>query len=190
LLVYGRPNLLLLDEPANHLDLEMRQALAQALQDFDGAMVLVSHDRHLLRMCCDELLLVHDGSVEPFAHSLDDYPQWLAARTRQAQDTASPNGGRSAAGRRQQKREEAEQRRRLQPLRDRVASAEQALEDAHAARAELESRLADTGLYTDDARDRLKSLLLEKAEIDGRCERLEQDWLEASEALEAQQESG
>ena len=82
MLVYQRPNLLLLDEPTNHLDLEMRQALATALQDFNGAMVIVSHDRHLLRVTCDQLLMVHDQRVEEFALSMDDYPKWLSYQNR------------------------------------------------------------------------------------------------------------
>ncbi|MGB5465626.1 MAG: ATP-binding cassette domain-containing protein, partial [Sedimenticolaceae bacterium] len=84
LLVYQRPNLLLLDEPTNHLDLEMRQALATALQEFDGAMVVVSHDRHLLRLTCDQLLLVHSGRVEEFADELDAYASWLTTHSRAA----------------------------------------------------------------------------------------------------------
>jgi ATP-binding cassette, subfamily F, member 3 len=188
LLVYRRPNLLLLDEPTNHLDLEMRQALAQALQDFTGAMLLVSHDRHLLRVCCDELLLVHDGRVEPFPLSLEEYPQWLAAQNRQPEDSRLPDSSaQGAAARKQQKRAQAEQRKRLQPLRHKIGCAEQALESAQADKARLEEQLADAGLYAPDNRQRLQSLLLEKAELDNRCRQLEQEWLEASEALESLQ---
>jgi ATP-binding cassette subfamily F protein 3 len=187
LLVYRRPNLLLLDEPTNHLDLEMRQALAEALQEFSGAMVLVSHDRHLLRVCCDELLLVHDGRVETFPLSLDEYPQWLGAQSREVQESGLQDTQQSAAARKQQKREQADLRKRLQPLRSKVSRAEQALEAAQQQRVQLENQLADSQLYTDSNKDRLKALLLEKAELDSRCERLEQDWLEASEALEALQ---
>ncbi len=189
LLVYRGPNLLLLDEPTNHLDLEMRQALAQALQDFAGAMVLVSHDRHLLRVCCDELLLVHAGRVDTFPLSLDEYPQWLVAQTRRVEDGVSQDSPQSAAARKQQKREQAEQRKRLQPLRNKVSSAEEALEVAQRARSQLEHQLTDSQLYSDSNKDRLKALLLEKAELDSRCQRLEQDWLDASEALEALQTS-
>jgi ATP-binding cassette subfamily F protein 3 len=186
LLVYQRPNLLLLDEPTNHLDLEMRQALAQALQDFNGAMVLVSHDRHLLRVCCDELLLVHGGRVEAFPLSLDDYPQWLAAQSRQAEDdNPAQDGPQGAVARKQQKRDEAERRKRLQPLRQRLSRVEQALESAEQARTQLENQLADSRLYSDENRERLKALLLEKAGLDRRCAQLEQDWLDAGEALEA-----
>ena len=187
LLVYRKPNLLLLDEPTNHLDLEMRQALAQALQDFTGAMLLVSHDRHLLRVCCDELLLVHDSRVEPFPLSLEDYPQWLAAQNRQSEGGPAQDVSQSAMARKQLRREQAEQRKRLQPLRRQVKHAEQALEAAHAERAGLESRLADSALYTADNKQLLQTLLLEKAGLDRRCEQLEQEWLEASEALEALQ---
>jgi ATP-binding cassette subfamily F protein 3 len=186
LLVYRRPNLLLLDEPTNHLDLEMRQALAQALQEFTGAMVLVSHDRHLLRVCCDELLLVHDGRVERFELTLDEYPQWLSARARQPDVAAAQDSG-SGPSRKQQRRDQAEQRRRLQPLRDRVNVVEREMEAAHAEQARLEQLLADGDIYSESNRARLRALLLEKAEIDSRCERLELDWIEAGEALEAMQ---
>jgi ATP-binding cassette subfamily F protein 3 len=187
LLVYQRPNLLLLDEPTNHLDLEMRQALAQALQEFSGAMVLVSHDRYLLKVCCDQLLLVHDGRVEPFDLSLDEYPQWLVAQHRHSEASESRTSINSAALRKQQKREQAEQRKRLQPLRDRVTRTEQALQAAQEEKRQLESQLADSAMYTQAHKQQLKALLLQKAELDNRCESLEQDWLEASEALETQQ---
>ncbi|MDZ7770896.1 MAG: ATP-binding cassette domain-containing protein [Woeseiaceae bacterium] len=116
LLVYQRPNLLLLDEPTNHLDLEMRQALAVALQEFDGAMVIVSHDRHLLRVSTDTLLLVHGGGVAEFDGSLDDYPAWLSAQSRGRRVTAASGGDGSAAGRKARKQLEAEKRRLLAPL--------------------------------------------------------------------------
>src|SRR5690606_36865180 len=112
LLVYRRPNLLLLDEPTNHLDLEMRQALAYALQEFAGAMVIVSHDRHLLRVTTDRLLLVHGGVVDEFAGSLDEYPAWLAGQHRPAPRAGKPAGVRveTAAARKDQKRREAAER--------------------------------------------------------------------------------
>ena len=187
LLVYRRPNLLLLDEPTNHLDLEMRQALATALQDFEGAMVLVSHDRHLLRVCCDRLLRVHDGTLDEFPLGLDDYPGWLAEQARQAspaseRETESP---RNAATRKEQKRQQAEQRRQLQPLRKKLDKAEQRLDDLHARRQALEQQLASPELYNDENRDRLKVLLREKADIDRDCETAEAEWLEAAEVLES-----
>ncbi|TCK18750.1 ATP-binding cassette subfamily F protein 3 [Thiogranum longum] len=187
LLVYRRPNLLLLDEPTNHLDLEMRQALATALQDFEGAMVLVSHDRHLLRVCCDRLLRVHDGTVDEFPLGLDDYPGWLAEQTRQVSPASDPedSSSRNAGTRKEQKRREAEQRKQLQPLRKKVDRAESRLDILHAHQQTLEQQLASPELYTDENRDQLKTLLREKAEVDRACEAAEADWLEAAELLES-----
>jgi len=188
LLVYQRPNLLLLDEPTNHLDLEMRQALALALQDFAGAMVLVSHDRHLLRVTCDRLVLVHAGRVDDFPDSLDDYPQWLSEQNRQSRAAPANNDAASgAAVRKERKRQEAEQRRQLQPLRQRITTAEAALAGVHARQHDLERRLAETGLYRPENKTELNGVLREKADVDRECEALERDWLEACERLEAQQ---
>ena len=194
LIVYRRPNLLLLDEPTNHLDLEMRQALAQALQEFDGAMVIVSHDRHLLRVSTDELLLVHGGRVEPFTESLDDYPAWLSRAARAntgSQDAPAGSPGRAGAGganaaeRRARRRAEAARRQSLQPLRKRVAALEQRLDRLHHRGAEIERGLADPEIYADAHKARLQELLAEKRELDSEQERVEHDCLEAMEALEA-----
>ncbi len=191
LLVYQRPNLLLLDEPTNHLDLEMRQALAVALQDFAGAVVLVSHDRHLLRVTADRLVLVHDGRVDDFAGSLDDYPDWLAEQNRQARstpkDTASMTG---ATARKEQRRQEAEQRRQLQPLRKKISAAEATLAQLHSRQEQLQQNLADPDIYADANKAQLKALLLEKAGLDMRCEALEMQWLQDCEELESLQNRG
>jgi ATP-binding cassette subfamily F protein 3 len=188
LLVYQRPNLLLLDEPTNHLDLEMRQALAMALQDFAGAMVLVSHDRHLLRVTSDRLVLVYAGRVEEFPDSLDDYPQWLTAQNRQSRFVSgNPDGPGGAAQRKAKKRQEAEQRRQLQPLREKVSKVEAALAGLHARQHELEQCLAEPGLYRLENNARLNDLLREKADVDRESDALERDWLEACEQLEARQ---
>jgi ATP-binding cassette subfamily F protein 3 len=205
LIIYQRPNLLLLDEPTNHLDLEMRHALSEALQEFDGALVLVSHDRHLLRITCDSLLLVHGGGVEPFDGSLDDYPAWLAAQSgsqsaaqsgaqsgaRSAGQSSGPGNGAGAvrsddgpASRKAQRRRDAEMRAQLQPLRKRLRETEARLEQLTAARAELEHRLADPALYADDCKPRLLALLADKQRVDAELEQVEVQWLEQGEALE------
>jgi len=191
LLVYRRPNLLLLDEPTNHLDIEMRQALAVALQDFDGAMMIVSHDRHLLRVTCDTLLLVHGGTVDEFPGSLDDYPRWLAEQNREdrrSDDDGATTGGddaaNTAAARRERKRREAERRRQLTPLKKRLARAEESLARLESRRGRLQSELADEDLYDDANRDRLKTLLAEQAELERELAAAESEWLEAGEALE------
>ncbi len=190
MLVYQRPNLLLLDEPTNHLDLEMRQALAVALQDFSGAMVIVSHDRHLLRVSCDRLMLVHDSRVEDFALSLDDYPKWLDDHGRQAapESAQSRSDGKkqeSSESRKVRKRMQAEQRERLQPLRDRVKRAEAKLAELQIARAELDRQLADPELYDDQNKSKLQDSLLELARLEKESDATEAEWMLASEELEA-----
>jgi ATP-binding cassette subfamily F protein 3 len=185
LLVFHRPNLLLLDEPTNHLDLEMRQALATALQDFSGAMVIVSHDRHLLRVTTDQLWLVHGGKVSEFDGSLDDYPAWLAALNRSNGNSLRVDAsGTDSARRKDQKRREAEQRQRLRPLNRRIEKAEAAISGLQARTKALETRLADSGLYEPDNKDELKAVLEEQADINWRLAKEEANWLEATEAIE------
>ena len=117
LVAWRRPNLLLLDEPTNHLDLEMRQALAMALQDFAGAVVMVSHDRHLLRSVSDALYVVHDGRLQEFDGDLDDYARWLDnSAVKPAAITTGVSAAPTAEERKQRKREEAERRTRLAPM--------------------------------------------------------------------------
>jgi ATP-binding cassette subfamily F protein 3 len=193
LIVYQRPNLLLLDEPTNHLDLEMRQSLAVALQDYVGAMVLVSHDRHLLRVCCDRLLLVDGGCVSEFAGSLDDYPRWLAESARSARATDKDGGSdggededgeHRAANRKARRREEAARRQRNRPLQRQVAAAEKELDRLHQEREALEARLADPALYEAGNKAQLRMLIAEKSGLDGRCQAQEALWLELAEKLE------
>ena len=189
LLVYRRPNLLLLDEPTNHLDLEMRQALGVALQDFAGAMMIVSHDRHLLRVTADQLLLVHDGEVDEFAGSLDDYPAWLAARNRPAAKPAEERDDQSVnvVDRKEQKRREAAERRSLSRFTRRLEKADAALTAAHARKQELEARLADPALYEAGNKDQLRSVLAEQVEQNWMLAKAEAEWLEATEVLERAQ---
>ncbi len=189
LLVYRRPNLLLLDEPTNHLDIEMRQALANALQEFAGAMVIVSHDRHLLRVTTDRLLLVNGGAVADFEGSLDDYPAWLAGvqrteqpgQPRQAREPAAAERGADARARR---RRQAEQRDALRPLNRRIEKAEKALARLQAERAALEERLADTTLYEAANRGELQAVLEQQADNRWALAKEEAGWLEACEELE------
>ncbi|MFS8609327.1 MAG: ATP-binding cassette domain-containing protein [Gammaproteobacteria bacterium] len=191
LLVQREPNLLLLDEPTNHLDLDMRHALEVALQSFEGAVVTVSHDRHLLRATCDELWLVADGSVAPFDGDLDDYARWLAARQSSAAASLGASESRNRAASppapsaRDRRREAAEQRAREKPLRDALERIEREL-DAHRERlTEIERTLADPALYASGDAERLAALAKEQAEIKRRIEDVETRWLEAAEALEA-----
>jgi ATP-binding cassette subfamily F protein 3 len=197
LLIRQRPNLLLLDEPTNHLDLDMRQALAEALQGYEGALVLVSHDRHLLRVTSDALLLVDEGRVASFDGSIDDYPAWLAARQseadadrRQPGAALAPAAGREAPARKDQRRLEAEQRRRTQPLRARLQALDKRLAALTERRTELEQALAATDLYEASAKARLIETLEDKRRVDEELDLVEGDWLDTSEALERLQEEG
>ena len=193
LLVYQRPNLLLLDEPTNHLDLEMRQALATALQDFEGAMVIVSHDRHLLRTGCDRLELVYGGQVEEFKDDLDHYPAWLSQQAKHTETVTEPLADQMAAERetaeqrKVRKRQEAERRKQLQPLKRAVEKAEKALEALQVKQKSLEAQLADNTLYEAANKDRLSQLLTDKATLDRDLEDAELEWLRAMDALEAAQ---
>jgi ATP-binding cassette subfamily F protein 3 len=183
---------LLLDEPTNHLDLEMRQALGRALLEFPGAIVVISHDRHLLRSVCDELLVVHDGRVERFDRDIDGYAAWLKEQDEpdEAGKEASMPGN-AAADRRRKRREDAERRRRLSPLTGAVRRAEERLEQLRGQLDQLEHRLADTSLYSDDAdKEVLTGLLREQAGIRSKIETAEAEWLQASEALESALQAG
>ena len=186
LVAYLRPNLLLLDEPTNHLDLEMRQALAVALQDYAGAVVLVSHDRHLLRTVADEFLVVQHGRAAAFDGDLEDYAKWLA-ETDQAASAAEPEPRIEVAdSRKQRKREDAERRNRLSPLKAQVANYEDQLARLAKDTASIQTQLAAPDTYADVTHERLHALLERQATLARQTHDIEAAWLEASERLEAE----
>jgi len=181
LLVYQRPNLLLLDEPTNHLDLDMRHALSMALQAFEGAMVIVSHDRHLLKSVTDDLVLVDSGKATQFDGDLDDYSLWLKNRE-QAQST--PKSEDKPDNRKDKRKQNAEQRKQLQPLKRIVDKHEKEMDLLTKRAAELEKQLADPDIYSEQNKEKLKALLLKKSDIDGQLEETEMAWMEAAEEYE------
>ena len=184
LLVYQNPNLLLLDEPTNHLDLEMRHALSVALQEYQGAILVVSHDRHLLRSVTDQLLLVADGRVQTFDGDLDDYKQWLADQKKNSEEPISTGDNSSnSVSRKDQRKQDAERRQRLKPLLDAVKKAEAAVEKYHQRQRELEEKLADPEIYGDANKELLKQLLNQKHQVDSALEQAEIDWMNAEELL-------
>lgn len=188
LVSYLRPNLLLLDEPTNHLDLEMRQALAVALQDFEAAVVLVSHDRHLLRAVADDLVLVDKGHAVPFDGDLDDYAKWFTTREAAAEAQATGDSlATSSEVRKQRKRDEAERRNRLSPLRAEIAKLEKQMARVQSDLARIEAELATAAIYEAASKARLQSVLLEQAQLKQELEKVEASWLEASEKLESLQ---
>jgi ATP-binding cassette subfamily F protein 3 len=183
LIVWQRPNLLLLDEPTNHLDLDMREAVALALQEFEGAMVLVSHDRHLLRTATDSLMLVADGRLQPFDGDLEDYRAWLEAR----RSGVKPK---SSAGtlRREQKRTEAQARQNLARARKPIETKLRALE-ADIARLErekraIEAKLAAPEFYSQGDPDEVASTLRSQSKLALALEKAEGQWLELSAELD------
>jgi ATP-binding cassette subfamily F protein 3 len=188
LLTYQKPNLLLLDEPTNHLDLDMRQALTMALQDFAGGMILVSHDRHLLRCLADELWLVADGKAQPFEGDLDEYARWLLNKCAPAGKSNDTPPANSRESRSVQRRLEAEKRQRLQPLRRRVGELESRIDTLTRRRSEVQEQLSSPALYGDGAGSRLTPLLLEQAQLDKEMAEAETAWLLASEELDAAQQ--
>ncbi|ORU92733.1 MAG: ABC transporter ATP-binding protein [Cycloclasticus sp. symbiont of Bathymodiolus heckerae] len=184
LLVYQKPNLLLLDEPTNHLDIEMRHALSSALQDFSGAMIIVSHDRHLLRTITDQFLLVANSKLTAFDGDLDDYAQWVKSELKNTStDTSINNNSNSGKARKQL---EAKKRQQQKPLRDTLRKAEKQLDKLSDKQKQLEEQLSNNNLYAADQKTELTTLLEKKALIDKQLTLAEEAWLEAQDALDAE----
>jgi ATP-binding cassette subfamily F protein 3 len=182
LLIYIRPNLLLLDEPTNHLDLTTRDALSLALQEYEGALVVVSHDRYLLRTVADQLWLVADGAASPFDGDLDDYRRWLSERRNAANREKNSKKVPLAPP---QQRTDSDRQRQLKPLQTALQKAEAAMNKWLLAQQELVEKLANPDLYQPDGVGRLQQLLKEKASIEKSVADAENRWLEASEAVES-----
>ena len=188
LLIRTRPNLLLLDEPTNHLDLEMREALTFALQDFEGGVVVVSHDRHLLRTCTDELLLVADGRAVPFDGDLDGYAAWLAAQ-RNAARAPEPDAAADKAERKQKRAEEASNRQALlarrRPLLKEIEQLEKKMAQWNEEKAALDAQLADPALYAAVDRRQGEELHRQSARLADDLAAAEERWLLAQDELDA-----
>ena len=186
LIVWQKPNLLLLDEPTNHLDLETREALTVALAQFEGTLVLVSHDRHLLRAATDEFMIVADGGLSPFDGDLDDYRDWLF-RTRLAKPEAEVPAE-ARIDRKAERRLEAEARQKLsaarKPIEKQIAQLEKRMEALNTRKNAVDARLTDEGTYAEASKEELKRLLLEQAELSRELEEVEGEWLSQQEALE------
>ena len=178
---WQRPALLVMDEPTNHLDMEMRLALTLALQEFSGAVILVTHDRHLLRNTVDELLLVHDGSVDEYQEDVKAYEQWVLS---QSGSDNKPTARVAESSRKEQRQAAAQRREQLRPLRKSINSAESRIERHNARLAELENALLDTSLYEAARKADLDSLLKEQGQLRGEVGELEEQWLALQDELE------
>jgi ATP-binding cassette subfamily F protein 3 len=192
LLIWTRPNLLLLDEPTNHLDLEMRHALTLALQDFEGGVILVSHDRALLRATCDQFILVAEGKAEQFDGDLDDYSQWLnEQRLKEKQTSQSlaqdklnkdkPNKNDRAMNKAERQARIAERR----PILKEIEQVERNMAQWQTDKKACDERLGDGALYTASDKAELQQLLKTQAELVNKLEVAEERWLELHEMLEA-----
>ena len=186
LLIWQKPNLLLLDEPTNHLDIEMRQALTLAMQDYEGALIVVSHDRHLLRATVDDFWLIENGSMSAFDGDLDDY-------TRYSQEVRASNQVRLSdsseqTDRKAQKRLEAEARQRLsikrKPLELRFAKVEKELAALNVLHVQQTASLADESIYAAERKEELQGLLRVEVRTKQQIETLELEWLELGSELE------
>ena len=191
LIAWQKPNLLLLDEPTNHLDLEVRHALTMALQEFEGAVILVSHDRHLLRNTVDEFLLVANGTVAEFTGDLNDYQQWLTEQRRNLSPNkmvSRENRSQSADEKKDLKRLAAERRSALRPLKNRISAIEKLIDTLQTKLSDCEQQLSDISIYNSENKDKLKTILAEQATAKSQFEHAEEEWLEKLEELELLEE--
>ncbi|WEF33720.1 ATP-binding cassette domain-containing protein [Pseudoduganella chitinolytica] len=206
LIVWQRPNLLLLDEPTNHLDLETREALTEALAQFEGTLVVVSHDRHLLRATTDQFIIVADGKLQPFDGDLDDYKDWLfqtklgkgtdvlpaaGKDNKTTYPSTSPVAPPAAAPTvdKRDKRQEAEARQRLsaqrKPIENKIKKLEEQIAKRNAQKADVDAQLLEPGIYDAANKPKLKTLLADQAFYTKDLEQLEGEWLALQEQLEA-----
>ncbi|MFC3114538.1 ATP-binding cassette domain-containing protein [Cellvibrio fontiphilus] len=194
IIAWEKPNVLLLDEPTNHLDLEMRHALTMALQEFEGAVIVVSHDRHLLRNTVNEFLLVADGKVEEFDGDLEDYYQWMqqqkikaAAAEKSALEKLAVAGADSEikVDKKAQRQQSAAQRAQLKPLTNKLKSLETQLEKLQVRLGDIETQLGDPAIYEEKNKTKLQELIAEQAKLQTQLEETEENWLLISEELEA-----
>ncbi len=197
--MWQRPNLLLLDEPTNHLDLETREALTVALAQFEGTLVLVSHDRHLLRATTDQFLIVSGGRLQAFDGDLDDYREWLfrtklastddgAAALPEARAPAAEEPAAPPPDRRDQKRREAQDRQRIaaarKPIESRLKRLDETMAKLNARKAAIDAQLAEPAIYAEAGKDALKALILDQAYVAHELVELEAEWLELHGRLE------
>lgn len=183
IIVWQKPNLLLLDEPTNHLDLEMCHALTMALQGFEGAVVVVSHDRHLLKNTVNQFLLVHDGKADEYKGDLEDYSRWLLEK-RKGDNQTTEKPGVSSISKKEQRQQAAELRKKLKPLTQSIKKLESAITKHEEKLGAIEEQLADSQLYEESNKDTLQKLLREQGELKQNYQQLEEEWLSATEELE------
>ena len=192
LIVWDKPNLIVLDEPTNHLDMATREALTVALSSFEGTLLLVSHDRHLLRSVCDKLILVHDGAVTEYDGDLDDYAAFVLQHRKLSQTAdkpVTPQQASAGINRKEQRKLEALERNRIaalkKPLLAKLAKVEKEMGKVSEELASLDAQLADTAWYEKTPAETVADVTRRRGEAAGVLEELEAQWLEVSEQIEA-----
>jgi len=186
LIVYQKPNLLLLDEPTNHLDLDMRHALSVALQDYSGALVVVSHDRFLLRLVCDQFLLVGNQTISEFNGDLDDYRSHLLNAANVNKNSIDPLVSQQdkAIDRKFIRQQNAATRQRLKPLTNKIKKLEKELDQLNHDKKHIEIQLTDSTIYDKNNKTQLNELILEQNQLTQHIQSLEEQWLQSNEELE------
>lgn len=182
MVVWQKPNLLVLDEPTNHLDLDMRHALEVALQAYEGALVLVTHDRHMLRNSVEELLLVHDGRVEEYREDVSSYERWILSRIDDNSDKSAASS--EGTSRKEKRQRAAAARQRLRPLQKAVAQTEQKMSAVEQELEQLQATLGDSDIYSESRKEELASCLKREGDLKQMSAELEERWLEQQEELE------
>ena len=185
LIIKAKPNLLILDEPTNHLDLDMRESLTLALQEYSGALILISHDRHLLRATCENFILVADNLVKPFTGDIEDYRQLLQSKSNAGKMSSAAINS-TPDNKKQQRQKEAAQRQKLAPLRNKIKTLEKQIASQQQILSGFEESLADNDLYNEENRETLKTILLQQAEAKSLLENNEWEWLELNDHLESE----
>jgi len=186
LTAFHGPNILILDEPTNHLDVDSREALIHALMEFDGAVILISHDRHLVEATADRLWIVKGGTVKPYDRDMESYrAELLSERSLRARETGKErDAGKTGASRSDQRRAAADKRAELAPLKKTLQAAEKAVEKLHADITALDALLADPNLYARDPQ-KVQRLAQDRGQLAKRLSEAEDLWLRASEAYES-----
>lgn len=194
MITWQEPNLMLLDEPTNHFDIEMREALALALQNYDGAVILVAHDKNLLESVVDEFWLVNEGRAKPFKGDLNDYQKWLndnrwsgakePSKTADS-DSQQPSSAQSNLSRKEQKRIEAEIRKQKAPLTNRLKKVDLLMQKLQQEKSQLEAKLADSDIYQEENKAMLAESMQRSSELSTELDELEEEWFELTEQLES-----
>lgn len=187
IIIWQKPNLLLLDEPTNHLDLEMCHALTVAIQGFEGAVIIVSHDRHLLRNSVDQFLIVGNGKVDNYDGDLNDYSKSLLEQrksTEQQMVSAGSIPEPNATNKKEQRQQAAQQRKKLQPLTNAIKKIEQQIQTLEKNINTVEKQLADSDIYNDNKKEQLQQLLQQQSQWSKEKEKLEEQWFDLTEELE------